>query len=196
MILDAAATSTHASYGAEKSAGIGAMTGTVVELGPGTGVNMRYYAPGTTVIGIEPNPSMHGRLRRRAAEHGVNLEIRSLRGESIDVADERVDGVVGTLVLCGVDDPSLVLQEVLRVLRPGATYFFLEHVVAPEGTMTRNVQRAVRRPHHWLFNGCNVDRDTTSLLRAAGFGAVHVDERDDGVSGLYVRHHIVGTAIK
>ncbi len=63
------------------------MAGTVVELGPGTGVNMRYYAPGVKVIAIEPNPVMHDPLRAKADEHGVDLEIRTLRGESIDVDD-------------------------------------------------------------------------------------------------------------
>ena len=77
-VLDAGQKSMHATHGPTKAAAIGSMTGTVVELGPGTGVNMRYYAPGVKVIGIEPNPTMHDRLRAKAAEHGVDLEIRAL----------------------------------------------------------------------------------------------------------------------
>lgn len=195
-LLDASAGSTHKTYGVRKAAAIGAMRGTVVELGPGTGVNMRYYAPGTSVIGIEPNPTMHDRLRGQADEHGVDLEIRTLRGESLDVADSTADGVVGTLLLCGVDDPAAVVQEVLRVLKPGGTFFFLEHVAAPPDSFVRRVQGVVRRPHRWLFNGCIVDRDTESVLRAGGFSALDLEALDEGASGLHVRHRIVGTAVK
>ncbi len=195
-LLDASAGATHQRYGGRKAEVIGGMRGTVVELGPGTGVNMRYYSPGTKVIGIEPNPEMHGRLRVHAAQHGVDLEIRTLRGEAVDVADESVDGVVGTLVLCGVDDPHRVVAEVHRVLRPGGTYFFIEHVIAPERTATWHAQRLMRRPNRWLFNGCEPTRDTAAVLRAAGFRELELVEVDEGPRGVYVRHRIVGIATK
>lgn len=195
-ILDAGADDVHAAYGDHKHASIGSMTGTVVELGPGTGANMRYYTSGTKVIAIEPNPEMHDRLRMRADEHGVDLEIRTLRGESIDVDDASVDGVVGTLLLCGVDDPAQVVREAHRVLRPGGVYFFIEHVEAPAGSRTLMAQRLLFRPHRWLFNGCETTRDTGSLLQQGPFSAVDVEEVDRGRSGLHVRHQIVGTAVK
>ena len=196
FVLDAGARSTHKAHGRMKADVISAMTGTVVELGPGTGVNMRYYGPGVHVIGIEPNPAMHDRLRAKAVEHNVDLEIRTLRGESIDVADGSADGVVGTLVLCGVDDPAKVVREVIRVLRPAGTYLFLEHVAAPSGTMTRRAQEVLLRPHRWMFNGCEVNRDTEATLRAGGFANVEMEHVDNGVKGGHVRHFIRGTARK
>lgn len=196
VVLDAGAKMTHKTFGLYKTGAIGPMTGTVVELGPGTGANMRYYSPGVHVIGIEPNPHMHDRLRRRVAEHGVDLEIRSLRGESIDVENSSADAVVATLVLCGVDNAERVLTEVRRVLRPGGTYFFLEHVAAPDGTRTRAAQRILKRPHRWMFNGCEVDRDTESVIRSAGFTTVDIHHVDTGMKGGHVRHFVVGTAIR
>lgn len=195
-LLDAGAEAAHARYGPQKTSVIGAMSGTVVELGPGTGANMRYYSPGTRVIGIEPNPAMHERLRASAARHGVDLEIRTLRGESVDVDDDSAGGVVGTLVLCGVDDPHQVVGEVRRILRPGGTYFFLEHVLAPEGTTTRRAQRVLRRPNRWLFNGCEPTRDTAAVLAAAGFSELRIEDVDEGARAVHVRHRIVGTAIE
>ena len=79
-LLDASAESNHETQGARKTAEIGSMSGTIVELGPGTGVNMRYYASGVRVIAIEPNPVMHDRLRRHADEHEVDIEIRTVQG--------------------------------------------------------------------------------------------------------------------
>lgn len=157
---------------------------------------MRYYAPGVRVIGIEPNPAMHDRLRRRADEHGVDLEIRTVRGESIDVEDQRADGVVATVLLCGVDDPAQVVREAHRVLKPGGTYFFTEHIRAPDATWTLRLQRLVRRPHGWIFNGCRTDQDTASILRDGPFTSVDIDEYDVGAAGLYLRHGLVGSAVK
>lgn len=196
FVLDSGQTSMHKHFGDRKAAAIGAMSGTVVQIGPGTGVNMRYYSPGVRLIGIEPNSVMHHRLRTKATSAGVDLTIRTLRGESVDVADEAAEGVVGTLVLCGVEDPSAVLNEVTRVLRPGGTYFFLEHVAASAGSRTRALQRAVKRPHRWLFNGCEVDRTTQDTIAAAGFSHVNIDHVDIGLGGGYVRNFIVGTAIR
>ena len=195
-LLDSGAEDNHRIYGERKQAVIGAMSGTVVELGPGTGVNMRYYAPGVKVIAIEPNPVMHDPLRAKADEHGVDLEIRTVRGESIDVDDASVDGVVGTLLLCGVDDPAQVVREAHRVLKPGGTYFFVEHVESPDGHRNRTVQKVLVRPHRWMFNGCEITRDTASLLEAGPFESVEVTEVDRGRAALWVRHQIIGTAVK
>lgn len=195
-VLEASSSRVHQQHGERKAEVLGAFTGMVVEVGAGTGVNMRYYPPGIHLIAIEPNPHMHERLRSQAERHSVDLEIRTLRGEQIDVADESADAVVATLVLCGVDDPSQVIAEVRRVLKPGGTFFFLEHVAAPAGSMTRRVQAVVKRPHRWAFNGCEVDRDTGTLLANAGFTQLDITQVDTGLSGMYARHQIIGTAIR
>jgi len=195
-VLDASQATTHRQFGERKSAAIGALRGTILELGPGTGVNLRYYTPGVHVIGIEPNPAMHERLRSKAAAANISLDVRTARGEALDVDDASVDGVVGTLVLCGVDDPLAVLGEVRRVLRPGGSYFFVEHVAAPNGTRTRSLQRLVKRPHRWLFNGCEIDRTTERVISSAGFADVDVDRVDIGARGGHVRHFITGTAVR
>ncbi|WP_436793818.1 class I SAM-dependent methyltransferase [Actinospongicola halichondriae] len=193
-ILDLGAPQIHAQHGARKAEVLGAMTGTVVEIGPGTGPNMRYYAPGVKVIAIEPNPNMHDALRASAAQHDVDLEIRTVQGERIDVDDDTADGVVGTLVLCGVDDPEAVVAEIRRVLKPGGTYFFLEHVAAEPGSGIRRVQDLVHRPHRWMANGCETNRDTAAVIDAAGFSAVDHETIDVGRNAAYTRIQLVGTA--
>ena len=195
-LLDSGAEDSHAAWGERKSSVIGAMQGTVVELGPGTGVNMRYYAPGVRVIAIEPNPVMHPLLQAKADEHGVDLEIRQLDGASIDVGDGEADGVVGTLLLCGVDDAEQVVREAHRVLQPGGRYFFIEHVEAPADSRTRRVQRVLRRPHRWMFNGCDIRCDTATTLRDGPFSDVEIDAVDRGRSALWVRYQIAGVAQK
>src|SRR6478609_2619341 len=147
----------------------------VVELGSGVGANLRYLPAGAQLIAIEPNPYMHARLRRAARRYGVELEIRSVVGERIDLPDAGAEAVISSLVLCTVTDPAAVLAEVHRVLSPGGRFSFAEHVAARPRTPTRWSQRILRRPWAWVFEGCSCERDLTSLIESAGFTSVDID---------------------
>lgn len=94
----------------------------VVEIGSGVGANFRYMQRGTKVIAVEPNPYMHRSLRLAAQRHEIELEIRDVVGERIDLPDSSADTVISSLVLCTVANPSRVVSEVHRVLRPGGRY--------------------------------------------------------------------------
>ena len=142
---------------------------TVVELGAGTGANLRYLPAGTRLIAVEPNPAMHPRLIERAARAGIDLELHATVGERLDLPDASADMVISSLVLCTVPDPGGVVAEVRRVLRPGGRYAFLEHVAAPEHGALRRLQRVVRRPWGWFFEGCSCERDLRTVIENAGF---------------------------
>jgi SAM-dependent methyltransferase len=148
---------------------------TVVELGAGVGANLRYLRPGSTLVAIEPNVPMHRRLRAAAARRGVRLDLRDSLAERTGLPGASVDSVISSLVLCTVADPADVLAEVRRILRPGGTFRFVEHVAAAAGTPTRTLQRALRRPWAWTFEGCSCERDLAGLLRAAGFARVDIE---------------------
>ena len=168
---------------------------TVVELGAGVGANMRYLPVGARLIAIEPNPYMHTRLRRAARSRGVDLEIRSVVGERIDVPDGSADAVISSLVLCTVSDPGAVLAEVRRVLRPGGRFSFAEHVAARPGTPTRWTQRILRRPWAWIFEGCSCERDLARVIQSAGFTTVELSHYRIRSPLLPFNTHIAGTAI-
>jgi ubiquinone/menaquinone biosynthesis C-methylase UbiE len=148
---------------------------TVVELGSGVGANLRYLSAGSTLIAVEPNPAMHSRLRRAAERHDVHLDLRPVSAAGTDLPDASAEVVISSLVLCSVADPAQVLAEVRRVLRPGGRFVFVEHVAAPAGTALRRLQRWVRRPWAWCFEGCSCERDLASLIRSAGFSTVDVE---------------------
>ncbi|MCB1596478.1 MAG: class I SAM-dependent methyltransferase [Gammaproteobacteria bacterium] len=165
----------HEEMGERKQQHIGALNGTVVEIGAGNGVNFRYYPPGVRLIVYEPNPWMHERLRQAAGKYGLDCELRPVSAEQLDLPAQSVDAVVCTLVLCTVDDPGQILREVRRVLKPGGKFFFLEHVAAPRGSGLRRVQDLLMRPWRWLFEGCHTNRETAALLEAAGFSSVEIE---------------------
>jgi SAM-dependent methyltransferase len=148
---------------------------TVVELGSGVGANLRYLAPGSSLIAVEPNPAMHGRLRRAARRSGVHLDLREVPAEQTQLPDASAEVVISSLVLCSVGDPGQVLAEVRRVLRPGGRFVFVEHVAAAEGSLLRRLQRVVRAPWGWCFEGCSCERDLAAMVRAAGFDSVAIE---------------------
>jgi SAM-dependent methyltransferase len=163
------------SLGPYKQRVFAALPAEVVELGPGVGANLRHLRPGTTLVAIEPNRYMHARLRAAAARRGVQLQLHERMAENTGLPTASVATVISSLVLCTVGDPDAVLAEVRRILRPGGSFRFVEHVCAPAGTATRVAQRALRRPWAWTFEGCSCERDLEGAVRRAGFARVEVE---------------------
>jgi len=170
---------------------------TVVEIGPGTGANLRYYQPGTRLIAIEPNRHMHSPLRKAAQRHGIELELREEGADAIGLPDGSVDAVVSTLVLCTVPDPAVTLREVRRILRPGGRFLFLEHVRAGQNhPVLRMIQRSVARPWRWFFEGCDVLRDTEATLARTGWAHLEVQRYHVPTLFLPINTQIAGTALR
>ena len=172
------------------------LPGEIVELGSGVGANFRYLPPGTRVIAVEPNPAMHSRLRARAVRHKIELELHDVVGEQLDLPDASAEMVVSSLVLCTVPDPARVLAEIRRVLRPGGRYAFVEHVGAKDRPVLRRVQRVVRRPWAWTFEGCSCERDVADLIASAGFASVDIEEYHIHSPILPFNTHVAGVATK
>ena len=181
-------------YGDRKRDLLGDLAGTVVEIGPGGGVNLPYYAPGVRWIGVEPNVHFHPRLRRRAAKRGLDADVLAGVAERLEVDDASADAVVSTLVLCSVGDQAAALAEIRRVLQPGGTFVFIEHVAAPRGSRLRRVQRFVRPAWRVIADGCRPDCETGKSIEAAGFADVQIERFDAAMPVPLVRPHIVGTA--
>jgi len=179
----------------QKQALFADLHGNVLEIGPGTGPNLSYYPSDLHWIGIEPNPFMHPYLRREAERLGLDIDLSRGTAERLDVEDNSIDAVVSTLVLCSVDSLAATLQEVLRVLKPGGRFFFLEHVAAPEGTGLRRVQHWVRPLWKTLADGCHPDRETWVALENAGFERVDYQHFRADVPAI-VSPQIIGVATK
>ena len=180
---------------AERKRGLlGRLRGTIVEIGPGTGANLGCYAKGVRWIGVEPNPYMRKYLQAEAARVGMEADLRAGSAEAIPCADESADAVVSTLVLCSVPDVPRALGEILRVLKPGGQFVFIEHVAALPGTRLRRWQHRLRPCSGCFADGCDRERETGRAIRRAGFALVQL-ERFEGPVPV-VRPHISGVAIK
>lgn len=146
--------------------------GRVLEIGIGTGLNLRFYDKGRieSLVGIDPAEQMHALARRRSSAAGLVVELRQLSAERLPMPSGSFDCVVCTYTLCSVPDPSAALAEMRRVLRPGGRLLFLEHGLAPEASVTR---WQFRLEPLWsrIAGGCHLTRDVPRLLRDAGFKA-------------------------
>jgi len=191
-----AATPLEKSYGRIKEQLFRDLSGEVVEIGPGAGINLRHFPKAVHVRGIEPNAFMHPYLRAEAEAQGIQLSIDSGHAEAIGLPDESVDAVVSTLVLCSVFNPELALTEIRRVLKPGGRFYFIEHVAAPRGSVMRRAQDFLAPAWRRIGDGCHPNRETAPLLRAAGFTRVDIEERRIKNPFIIVAPHILGTATK
>jgi SAM-dependent methyltransferase len=183
----------HRLYGARKRQLFADVEGTVVEIGPGTGVNVPYLPEGIRWVGLEPNPHMHRFLREQLAGRGIEVDLRTDPAQDTGLQADSADVVISTLVLCSVPDLAETLAEVRRILRPGGRLLFIEHVAAPRDTWLYTLQRGVRPVWKALADGCHPDRETGAVLDAAGFSSVTVEPFDTGLP--VVSPHIMGTAV-
>src|SRR5512146_838915 len=102
--------------------------GRVLEIGAGTGANLPFYRTAESVTVAEPEAAMARRLARRIREQPRAIEMLHAPADRLPVPDAQFDTVVSTLVLCTVPDQAAALRELRRVLKPGGTLLFLEHV--------------------------------------------------------------------
>lgn len=143
--------------------------GDVLELGVGTGLNFGLYGDGIrSLAGIDPDPFMLARARKRAAELHLPIELHQSGAEALPFDRARFDTVIMTFTLCTIPDVAGSLAEARRVLKPGGRMLFVEH--------TRSIQRGIARAQDaltplWkrLAGGCHLNRPASALIASAGF---------------------------
>ncbi|MGI5248762.1 class I SAM-dependent methyltransferase [Actinacidiphila glaucinigra] len=189
-----------AGFAAHRETALAGLTGRVIEIGAGSGLNFRHY-PRTVaeVVAIEPERHLR-RLAVDAAQHAeVPVDVVPGVAEALPVKSEAFDAAVASLVLCSVRDQKRALAELHRVLRPGGELRLLEHCRA-EGRGHAALQWVADRTL-WplLFGGCRTGRDTLAAAEAAGFDVLelrrfHVPERGKGLTlPLPSSPHILAT---
>jgi ubiquinone/menaquinone biosynthesis C-methylase UbiE len=170
------------------------LSGRVVEVGAGTGLNFaRYPDTVTEVVAVEPEPYLRAKAEEAAGEAKVPVRVVDGLADALPLADASVDAGVVSLVLCSVPDQAAALAELRRVIRPGGELRFYEHVVSNRGSR-RRFQRAMDATV-WprIAGGCHMTRDTRAAIDAAGF-IVQRSRRFQFPPGNFGLSHILGSA--
>jgi ubiquinone/menaquinone biosynthesis C-methylase UbiE len=160
-----------------RKAALAGLTGSVIEIGAGSGRNFAHYPAGVSaVLAVEPDPYLRGLAGQEAERAPVPVEVRDGTGEQLPAADAAYDAAVMTMVLCSVTDQRAVLAEIHRVVRPGGQLRFIEHIQAGTPGL-RRVQRALDAVI-WpaLMGGCHAGRDTLTAIAANGFTVERAEE--------------------
>jgi ubiquinone/menaquinone biosynthesis C-methylase UbiE len=172
------------------------LTGQVVEVGAGHGLNFSYYpATVTRVVAIEPEPYLRDRARDAARRAAVQIDVTDGTAEALPADDGEFDAAVSSLVLCSVRDQRAALQEINRVLHLGGQLRFYEHVISLSPGWAR-FQRALDATiYPPLFGGCHCARDTGAVIRQMGFEVEHEERFPLKASPLVPAiPHILGIA--
>jgi len=170
------------------------LTGRVIEVGAGNGLNFPHYpATVTEVVAVEPEPYLRRLALAAARQAPVPIRVVDGTAEALPTHDTAFDTVVASLVLCTVHDLDRALAETRRVLRPRGTLRFYEHIRAENPRLARWQDR-LQRPWGWLAGGCHPNRDTVAAITAAGLRVVALDRFDLQAMPPLARPHVLGVA--
>lgn len=173
-----------------------AARGNLLEIGAGTGLNLRHYPADIQLTLSEPDPWMRQQLKQRIA-HGsyTAAPILPQTLEQLSLDDGSFDTIVSTLVLCSVPDQAAGLQRLHRLLRPGGRLLYLEHIISDE-PRTRRRQQRLEPLWSLCAGGCRLTRDTPAALEAAGFSIISQKEERICGAPAFVRRCVRGIACK
>lgn len=168
--------------------------GRTLEIGAGTGVNIGLYPdPEIDLVLIEPDDHMRHQLERKLTALGRRAEIVKAGGECLPFPDASFDTAVATLVFCTIPDPESAVAEIERVLKPGGSLLFLEHVRARDPRAARWQDR-LERPWGWFGRGCHPNRDTLATIERSGLELEDVEHGHISKVPPILRPLIVGEA--
>jgi ubiquinone/menaquinone biosynthesis C-methylase UbiE len=174
---------------------LAAASGRTIDLGAGTGANLDLYPPQVSeLVMAEPDPHMLKQLRAKAAGAGEGVEVVGASAEALPFEDASFDTAVFTLVLCTVPDSRRALDEAARVLKPGGTLLFLEHVRAENPGLARWQDR-LEKPWRFIGDGCHCNRDTVAVIEASPLRLEEVERDELPKSPPIVRPLARGTAV-
>ncbi len=145
------------------------VSGDVLELGFGSGPNLRHYGEAVErVLAVEPSDLAWRRARPAVEAFGRPVERIGLDGARVDLPDESVDAVVTTYTMCTIPDLEAALAQARRVLRPGGALHFVEHGLSPDAGVAA-WQHRLQPVWGRVAGGCHLDRDIAALVSEAGF---------------------------
>lgn len=138
----------------------------VLFVAAGSGLNFANFPPRRNIIAIDVNVEALGRAQGRAESYDGNLRLMEADVQKLPFEDASFDTIATASTFCSVPNPDRGLSELRRVLKPGGRLLMLEHVRSgnPLIAFEQDMMNLAMR-----FLGSDVNRDTVSAVRNAGF---------------------------
>ncbi|MFC4550997.1 MULTISPECIES: class I SAM-dependent methyltransferase [Halorussus] len=154
--------------------------GRVLDVACGTGENFPYLPADVDVVGVDISPGMLASAAERAAELGIDADLREMDAASLSFPDASFDTVVSSLSTCTFPDPEAALREMSRVCAPGGRILLFEHGRSTVGPVARF--QDWRADAHFAAAGCRWNQEPLDVVAAAG---LDVRESWDGFLGIF-----------
>lgn len=156
------------------------LRGNVLELGPGSGINFRYFPKHISWQGVEPNAMLHASLKEEAAINGFPASVLDLKAVSAQehiasIATGSLDAVVCTKVLGNIADYENVMVEIHRVLKPGGRMYFIENVGHGTGVKAA-VQSTYGKIRSFFADGADVSHDIIGAVKKSPWVRVYMEQ--------------------
>ena len=106
----------------------GQATGRTLEVGVGTGLNLRWYPADIELVAVDLDPERLAFAGERARAMGRAVRVAVADGHQLPFGSETFETVVCTLAICDVKDRAAVLAELHRVVQPGGSLLLVDHL--------------------------------------------------------------------
>lgn len=145
----------------------------ILEIGVGTGQNLKYYPEGKNYTAIDLSEKMLEKAKKYASKNKIPVKLLQADIHSLPFEDNSFDTVIGTLVFCGVADYSHGLKEVQRVLKPGGQLLLFEHVLSHKKGL--RLLMNFLNPVFLKLIGESIDHKTDEKIKEAGFENIRIN---------------------
>lgn len=145
------------------------ISGEVLEIGFGTGLNLPFYQSVDKLYALEPNADIFKLAETRIQQAAFPVEHIQASVETLPFAANSLQHVVSTWTLCSIAELEQSLQEIYRVLQPGGTLHVVEHVLNRQNLNIQRLQHLLTPIQKKVADGCHLNRDIETALLEIGF---------------------------
>lgn len=163
--------------GKKRAALLSQLTGNVLDVGIGTGVNFPYYPKHTKIWAIEPSLAMFKLAKKKLIRNKYPAEIQLQHYAFENFPAEGIppngfDAIIFTLVLCSVPDLDKAIAKTKSMLRPQGKVFILEHI-CPQDPIKQKMAKWIQPLWGWTSGGCQLSRHTDEAMAENGFSPLY-----------------------
>ena len=152
-------------------------SGTILEIGIGSGLNIPYYQKSRVnkIIGLDPSEQLCKMAKKTADDNNFSIDFLVNGAEEIELPSNSIDTILLTYTLCSIPEPYRALKEIMRVMKADGRILFCEHGIAPE-EVVQKWQNRINPLWGKLFGGCNINRDIPNIIKNGGFKINSLDK--------------------
>ncbi|MBC2857280.1 class I SAM-dependent methyltransferase [Cetobacterium sp. 2A] len=154
-----------------KKQAVNLLQGKILEVGIGSGANLKFYKKDSDVTGIDFSTGMLEIAKEKINTLNLNnVKLIEMNIENMNFPDNTFDSVLSTCVFCTVPNPKNGILEILRVLKPGGKAIFLEHMKSSSSSI--NIFLKFMNIITTKALGTSLLRETEKTIREVGFSKV------------------------